>query len=635
LLKNGNGRRALRRSYNRPHRAMAEHTDLTPAASRRRSRIARVAVAFILAAACDQPPDAAAPPAPARPAAHAPRTAQGAAPAPSCRGKFPTFTDVARESGLAAHKLHAGRDGDMNWLLESLGGGAAVLDYDGDGRMDLLLVDGDAMSLEGEIVHDPDARTRLWHNDGDLRFTDVTEKAGIDLTGYGLAAAAADYDGDGHTDFVVTGYDFVRLFHNQGDGTFREVTKEAGLVIPTWDTNAGCAWGDLDGDGRLDLFVTGYSDQRAKILELREKKLPPRSAEWRGHSVYWGPGNLKDGRNHVFFQRADHTFEDRAAQCLNGEPSYSLQVVLTDVDGDGDLDAYVANDTRANNLYINDGKGHFVDRGVEAGAAGDADFHMQGSMGVDAADYDHDGRMDLFVTNFAHESDTLYHNVTARADRPQFQVVSAATRISLSPQGHVAWGTKLVDFDGDGELDAFIACGHIYAEDERDSHGRVGFKENLVIDRGTGGPAFAFEDVSAKSGAPFADRRLWRGAAFADFDDDGDWDVLVTALQSPPALLRNDGGNVANWIRLDLRGRAGLSSPAGARVAIHLEDGRTLHDELHLGSSYGCSNDPRLLLGVGDAKRVPRIEIRWPDGEATELTDVETRRTVVVREGAH
>jgi hypothetical protein len=253
-------------------------------------------------------------------------------------------------------------------------------------------------------------------------------------------------------------------------------------------------------------------------------------------------------------------------------------------------------------------------------------------MGVDAADYDHDGRMDLFVTNFAHESDTLYRNVSTRANLPQFRVVSSDTRISLSPQGHVGWGTKLVDFDGDGELDAFIACGHIYTEDERDSHGRVGFKETLVVDRGTGGPVFEFEDVSAKAGAPFAERRLWRGAAFADFDDDGDWDVLVTALQSPPALLRNDGGETASWIRLDLRGRGGLASPAGARVAVHLDDGRTLHDELHLGSSYGCSNDPRLLLGVGDATRIPRIEVRWPDGGTSELSDVATRQTVVVRE---
>jgi hypothetical protein len=612
---------------------MAVDTDRTPASLRRRSRIARVAAVLLLASACGRASDAdgAAPPAaPTR--AAAPGAARALTPPSPCRGKFPTFTDVTKGSGLDAHILHAGRDGDMNWILESIGGGAAVFDYDGDGRMDLLLVDGDAMSVDGEIVHDPDARTRLWHNDGNMHFTDVTEKAGIDITGYGLGAAAADYDGDGYTDFVVVGYDFIRLFHNQGDGTFREVTKEAGLVVPTWDTCASCAWGDLDGDGRLDLFVTGYCDQRAKVLELREKKLPPRSGEWRGHTVYWCPGGCLDGRDHVFFQRPDHTFEDRAPGCISGAASYSLQVVLSDLDGDGDLDAYVANDTRANHLLVNDGKGHFTDRAVEGGAAGDETFHMQGSMGVDVADYDHDGRMDVFVTNFAHEHDTLYHNVTRRTDHPTFEDVSAATRISLSPQGRVAWGTKLVDFDNDGELDVLIACGHIYPEDERDSHGRVGFHQALVVERGTGAPEFHFEDVSAKAGPAFADRRLWRGAAFADFDDDGDWDVLVTALQSPPALLRNDGGNALNWIRLDLRGLGGLATPAGARAAVHLPDGRTLHEELHLGSSYGCSNDPRMLIGVGDAKMIPLIEIRWPDGRRTELKDVETRRTILVRE---
>ena len=584
----------------------------------REERPAPVSHAGPPAARCEPPPGAPSP---------ATRPGVGAA-----AGPFVTFTDVAKESGLAAHIQHAGNLGEQNWLLETIGGGAIVLDYDADGRMDLLLVDGDGIDIEGNPVGEPGARTRLWHNEGGMRFTDVTQKAGIDLTGYCIGGAAADYDGDGFPDFAVAGYGILRVFRNQGDGTFLDVSREAGMPLVAHDTFSTCAWGDLDGDGHLDLFVTAYGDQYAKIRELADGKLSPRSCVWRGHPVYCGPSGLKHGANRVFFQLPDHTFEDRTKSNLESAASYSFQAVMSDLDGDGHLDVYVANDTEANHLLMNDGRGRLVDRAVEAGVAADISFTLQSSMGVDVADYDHDGAMDVFVTNFAHEHNTLYRNRTRRPGRPFFEDVSSKVRISLVPSGTVAWGTKLADFDGDGELDVLVACGHIYTWDEIDTKGRIGHRQRLQLLRGAGGPVRRFDDVSAAGGAVFHEARLWRGAAFADFDDDGDWDVVVTALRDVPALLRNDGGERSNWIRFDLRGRAGSGTPAGARVEVRLDAETTLYGEVHCGSSFCGSDDPRLLFGVGGVRVIPRVVVRWPGGGRSELTDVATRRTVVVRE---
>ena len=545
---------------------------------------------------------------------------------------FITFTDVAAESGLAAGLCHAGRKDSQNWVLETLGGGALAFDADGDGDMDLLLVDGDRMDLNGDLVGEPGARTRLWRNEGGLRFTDVTVASGIDVRGYGLGAAACDFDGDGNVDFAVVGYRFQHIFRNLGGGRFVDVTASAGLPAETRDTTSSCAWGDLDGDGLADLFVTNYADQLALIEETRAKGLEPRHCMSRGAETYCGPMGLRHGRNRVWFQRPDHTFEDRTATHLVDEGSYSLQVILSDFDLDGDLDAYVANDGEHNFLQVNDGSGRFADRALESGTATDLAFMRQSSMGLDSADYDRDGRLDLFVTNFSDDHNTLYRNVTPPGRLPAFQDVSTQTRISRRPQSRLCWGTKLVDFDNDTVLDSFVSCGHVFPECEFIAGESTTNLQRPLLIRGLGPPQYRFEDVTDRGGAALQMKRLWRGAAFADFDDDGDWDVLATAMRDPPALLRNDGGSRRAWLRLDLRGRPPLTSAPGARATVVLADGTRLLQEVHLGSSYGGANDPRLLFGVGDATRVPRVEVHWPDGSVSELSDVETRRTVVVRQ---
>ncbi|MCE9635123.1 MAG: CRTAC1 family protein [Planctomycetes bacterium] len=546
-----------------------------------------------------------------------------------------TFTDVAVESGLAGRILHAGRKDPQDWVLETIGGGASAFDYDGDGDMDLLLVDGDRLDGRCEPVGEADARTRLWRNDGGMRFTDVSEAARIDVRGYGLGCAAADYDGDGYADIAIAGYRFLRLLRSRGDGTFDDVTSAAGLPVSTLDTSTSCAWGDLDGDGLADLFVTNYADQYAEAREIERAGLPPRSCVSRDRVVYCGPMGLPVGRNRVYFQRPDHSFEDRTATHLvSAEGSYSFQAVMSDLDNDGDLDVYVTNDGRPNFLYVNDGHGRLTDRAVECGAAADEMCKAQASMGVDVADYDRDGRLDLFVTNFSDDRNTLYRNVAGRCARLTFEDVTARTGISVRPQGRLCWGTKLVDFDNDTTLDTFISCGHVYPESEHLPGEHTTNLQRPLLIRGLGPPAFRFEDVTDRGGAAFRSERLWRGAAFADFDDDGDWDVLATAMRDPPALFRNDGGSRRAWVRLDLRGRAPLTCAAGARATFHLTDGTRIVEELHVGSSYGGSNDPRLLVGIGDVDVVPRIEVRWPDGTRSVLENVPARTAVVVRQPA-
>jgi hypothetical protein len=559
------------------------------------------------------------------------RSAPG--PAPHSDKPFVTFTDVTADSGLAAFRLHAGAEPPKNWILETVGGGLAAADFDGDGDVDLFFTDGDGVTREGRVAHLEGAGCRLFRNDGGFRFADVTAASGAGLTGYLIAAAAADFDGDGDADLAVVGFDAFHLLRNRGDGTFEEATAAAGLAARPGDMSNGCAWGDFDGDGRLDLFVTNYVDHRAIVATaLRDHGGDPRHCRYRGRVVFCGPRGVPPQANRLLFQRDGGRFEDLSATHLTEPARPSFQPLASDFDGDGDLDVYVANDAFENTLLVNDGAGRLTDRGVESGSATDQDFDVQGSMGVAAGDFDLDGRIDVAVSNFAYEYNALYRNRTRPGGAPLFDDQSIATRFAAAPQDRVCWGIGLPDFDLDGLLDAFIAAGHIYPDDETETRGAVRHRQTSQVLRNLGAPGFSWEDVSSRAGPHFADARLWRGAVFPDLDDDGDPDVVLTAQHEAPAVLRNDGGERNAWVRLDLRGRRG--TPAGARVVVTLPDGTTRVREVVAGSSLGSSDDPRIVVGWGasDAAAVPKVEIRWPGGKTTTLTDVPARRTTVVRE---
>ncbi|MCE9638404.1 MAG: CRTAC1 family protein [Planctomycetes bacterium] len=559
------------------------------------------------------------------------RVREAAGPAAHSDAPFTTFTDVTADAGLQSFRLHAGVEAPKNWIVESVGGGLVAADFDGDGDIDLFLIDGDGMSLEGEVVHIEGAGSRLYRNDGGFTFTDVTKGSGLDVPGYAQGGAAADYDGDGDIDVCVVGYDMLHLFRNRGDATFEDVTASAGIVPAKWTFGTGCAWGDIDGDGRLDLYVSNYVDQRFLVEGTRTNSPGnPRTCIWRSHPVFCGPRGTRALPNNLYLQRADGAFADVSATHLVETPRASFQPIMTDLDGDGDLDIYVPNDGIENTVLENDGKGHLTDRGVESGASTDMAFEVQGSMGVDAADFDFDGKIDVMVTNFAYEYNALWRNRTRPNSRFLFEDVSIASRFSRSPQPRVCWGTGLVDFDGDGLLDCYVAAGHVYREDESDDRSVVKYKQTNQILRCLGAPKFLWEDVTDRAGPHFKDARLWRGAVFPDLDDDGDPDVVAVAQHDAPAVLRNDRTGPNAWLRFDLRGLRG--TPAGARVTVETPDGTKRMHELHCGSSFGASDDPRLLFGLGPCDVVPRVEIRWPGGAVTKLENVRTRQTLVVKQ---
>ncbi len=587
---------------------------------RSRSLAAAVAAAFAVAA-CDSRAPGPDPPAPT------PSTP----PVPT----LPVFVDVARQAGLTAEN-HTGRPGEKDWLAAAMGGGAIVLDYDQDGRMDLVVVDGTMLTAEGVLEYHDAWRTRVYHNDGGLRFTDVTAKSGVDIKAFGVGGASCDYDADGLPDFYVCCWGRNFLMKNRGDGTFEDVTDESGVRGDDADFSTACCFGDVNGDGVLDLYVANYVAMREVIDRTRALHRPGRNTMWGNYSVYSGPRTLPGQVDRLYFGNGDGTFREVTATNLAPEdpPAYGFQAVMTDLDNDGDLDIYVANDGVRNLLWVNDGKGHFLERGVGSGVAVDCDGKENSSMGVDVADVNRDGWLDIFVTNFVEEHHTLYINGSGAAKRRTFSDRSHSYGIVQPSAWRIAWGTKLLDYDNDGELDLFMACGHVYGDlPELEARTGSSYEQRCMLFRGVGAPTHAFADVSDRSGPALAMKRVWRGAAFADFDDDGDLDVFLTALNGPCALFRNDGGERGNHLVLRLIGKGGLRDPCGARVTVYLEDGVPRMEELHHGISFCGDNDPRLFFGTGAETSAKRVEVRWPGGETQRFDDVRTRDAYVVEQG--
>ena len=528
-----------------------------------------------------------------------------------------SFTDVARDAGLVAVTTFGGQRTNK-YLLETTGCGVVAFDYDNDGWLDLFFVNG--TTLEG-FPAGKEPTSHLYRNRGNGTFDDVTPKAGLALAGWGQGACAGDYDNDGDEDLYVTFWGQNRLFRNGGDGTFQEVTAEAGLVTRSrW--GAGCAFVDVDRDGLLDLFVANYIDFDLKTAPVPDSGL----CRYKGVPVACGPPGLNGGKNVLYRNTGRGTFVDvsEKAGITRAAGTYGLGVSTLDFDDDGWTDLYVANDSNPSTLYRNRHDGTFEDIAVRAGCAYSQDGKPQAGMGLAVGDYDRNGTVDIFKTNFAGDTSTLYANTGDGLceDRTFASGVGINTR-------WLGWGVGFVDLDHDGWLDLFLVNGHVYPEVERLTT-EAGYRQRKVVYRNLRDGRF--EDITEKLGAPITTPRAGRGAAFGDFDNDGDVDVAVNNVHDTPNLYRLDLPQARSWTELKLAGTTSNRSAIGARVLI-VAGGATLVREVRGGGSYYSQNDLRVHAGLGDAARIDRVEVRWPNGREEIFRDVPMRKIVTLVEG--
>jgi enediyne biosynthesis protein E4 len=496
-------------------------------------------------------------------------------------------------------------------LPETVGAGCAFFDYDNDGWMDIYFVNSGPTDFFTPVAP---LKNGLFRNNRDGTFTDVTDKAGVAGGRFGMGVAAADYDGDGNVDLYVTNYGPNILYRNNGNGTFSDVTGKAGVSAPGWSTCA--TWFDYDNDDKLDLFVSGF-------VFYDKTQNPLCTDPTLKRRYYCVPRLFKPTPSYLYRNAGDGTFQDVSrASGIADHPGKSFGAVATDVNNDGLLDLFVANDTMPNFLFLNKGKGKFEEIGLAAGVAYGESGRPRSGMGVDAADYDGDGWQDLFVANIDHEFFSLYHNERELIFTDQPGEIAPATQL-LS-----GWGLKFFDYDNDGDPDLFLVNGH--PDDLIESRiPRVKFREPLLMFENTGR---AFKDVSARSGVVFSKVFSGRGMAVGDFDNDGDSDVLASNNGEPPLLLRNQGGNRNNWIGLQLV--ATKSNPEAVGAVITWQAGAVKRSRLKIGGgSYLSSHDPREILGVGPASKIDSIEVRWPSGKIDKLTNPPLNRYVKVVEG--
>jgi hypothetical protein len=520
------------------------------------------------------------------------------------------FTDITKSAGITFRHVASP---EKKYLVESMSGGVAMFDYDNDGWMDLYFVN----SLSVDLARaGGKSRSVLYRNNGDGTFTDVTDKAGVGDVGWGMGAACGDYNNDGFDDLYVTCLNGNHLYRNNGNGTFTDVTKTAGVSDGRW--SAGAAFVDYDNDGRLDLFVANYVEYDLNHLPEFGKD---KTCLYKGIAVQCGPRGMKGSGDSLYHNNGDGTFTDVSKQAGVADPHgfFGMGVYCSDFDDDGWVDIYVANDSTPNFLYHNNGDGTFKDISFISGTALNADGAEQGSMGVAIGDYDHDGRYDIFVTNFVDDYDTLYHN----DGRNFFTDVSYRANVAAMSMPLVRWGTKFFDYDNDGWVDLFVACGQVYPQLEHYRQRKLLHHNNR---NGT------FSEVAAQAGAALVEERAGRGVAFGDLDNDGDIDIVVNDLDSSPQLLRNDGGNANNSILIRTIGEKSNRDGIGAKVKVVAGD-LTQMDEVRSGGSYISQNDMRLHFGLEKRTKIDLIEIRWPSGTVDKITGAGVNRILTVKEG--
>jgi hypothetical protein len=533
----------------------------------------------------------------------------GAVPLP----QYPFEEVPPSRSGLTWR--HVAGKSPQKYLPETTGAGCAFLDYDNDGWMDIYLVNSGRCDF---YTPNPPLRNALYHNNRDGTFTDVTEKAGVAGGGYGQGVAVGDYDGDGFPDLYVTQYGRSILYHNNGDGTFTDVTAKAGVAAPGWSSSA--LWFDYDNDGRLDLFVCQF------VLFSKERSKDCRAGEdaKRGYCI---PHLYQPMASWLFRNNGDGTFTDVSRQSgIAASLGKAWGAVAADLNNDGRLDLFVANDTVRNFLFMNRG-GKFEEIGEEAGVAYSADGRPRSGMGVDAADFDQDGWMDLFVANIDYEMYSLYRNNHDET----FDDVARQNGIAQATRLMSGWGLKFFDYDNDGNLDLFLANGN--PDDLIESlHPGVSYREPCLLFHNNGK---MFRDVSAQSG-PFFTRPLSaRGLAIGDFDNDGAVDVLIAVNDDRPVLLRNRAAAGKHWLGVRLVGKKCNPDAVGARISWQAGDLKRSAMKV-AGGSYLSSHDPRVVLGLGTRPRLDWLEIRWPQpsGAVERFTSLPLDRYITIVEGA-
>jgi hypothetical protein len=529
-------------------------------------------------------------------------------------GPLPAFEEIP-PSASGISWIHVNGQSPSMYLPETVGAGCAFVDYDNDGWMDIYLVNSGACDFYNPAVP---LRNALYRNNRDGTFTDVTQKAGVAGNAYGMGVAVGDYDGDGLPDLYVTQYPQSILYHNNGDGTFEDVTARAGVAAPGWSTSA--VWFDYDNDGRMDLFVCRFVDfDKSKNIFCG---YGPTNKRW-----YCKPTPYKPMPCRLFHNNGDGTFTDVSKESgISNSLAKAWGVVAADVNNDGWMDLFVGNDTVPNFLFANHGKGHFEEVGTLAGVGYNPFGLARSGMGVDAADYDQDGWLDLFVSNVDHESFALYRNT--RKD----SFIDATMSSGIGSQTNLlsGWGVKFFDYDNDGNIDLFLANGHpdLMVEDRVQD---IAYREPLLLFRNNGS---TFTNVSAQSGPIFSKNLSARGLAIGDFDNNGSVDVLVMLNNAAPVLLRNRAGRQNHWLGVHLMGRTSNIDAVGAKLTYQAGDLRR-HVSKVGGGSYLSSNDPRVVLGMAQNTKMDWLDVTWPNpsGKTERFRGLPSDRYITIVEG--
>ena len=520
------------------------------------------------------------------------------------------FVDVTESAGLTF--VHTDGRSGLRLFNEFLGSGGGFFDYDNDGELDIYLVNG---AIQTDSPSNQAQPNTLYRNNGDGTFTDVTKETGVGSTAYGIGATVGDYDNDGDLDLYVTNFGEDQLYRNNGDGTFSDITTSAGVGNPDWGTS--CAFADVDNDGHLDLYVANYAVYTPKS-DIR--------CEERGVHVYCGPHAYPAVHDTFYKNKGNGTFTDASHlyQLPNLYPQHGLGVTFGDYDTDGDIDLYVANDQDPNFLFQNNGNGNFLEVALISGVCYNDMGKEEAGMGTDFGDYDNDGRLDLTVSNYQTETNTVYRN----HDGTFFTDNTIASGIAEVTHGYLGWGIRFFDYDNDGHQDIFVANGHLM-DNITALEKHVSYPQKNLLFKNIGDGTFV--NITSETDG-LALEKVSRGAAIGDYDNDGDLDILVTNCNQRPDLLQNVVGNQNNWIQIQAVGQKSNRSGIGAKIKVVTET-HVQYREVQSGGSYLSFHDLRAHFGVGKAEQIEHLEIRWTSGHIDTETHLPVNRRFIAVEG--